>query len=95
MIELTETSVSRCGITARYFDIESTNVQAFTSDNSSRFHLQFDIASKGGGRTLLQLNIGATDWARILPMLAEKYPRELAAAFADSTATAVGKVCST
>lgn len=88
-ITLTHSTLARTGGFGRFWDSEHTVISAEKKGASNAFHFEFMIAAAGGGTTRLRLNIWHQDWVKILPMLAEGFPKELAEVFAESTAIAV------
>lgn len=61
--KLTNAKISRKGQTARYFDTETENVSLEDLWGSLRF--EFTIASKGGGRTQVRLEMGSDDFSML------------------------------
>jgi hypothetical protein len=69
--KLANASVMRAGITARYFSLETTNVEFFHKTNRKRAAFRFRIASKGGGTTELEVLIAPNDFAAILKTMCD------------------------
>ena len=84
-----DAGVRRCGATVRSMKFEETALVAFTRNDWEAVFLQCDIASKGGGRTVVEFVLTAQHWEKLLPMIARKFRKELAVTFAESTATAL------
>ena len=89
-------SVYRGGVSASMLWPERTEVRTEVYSKTGYIpHLVFDftIASKGGGRTQIQLCIRQQGLERVLKELAEKLPT-LAPAFAEATQIAISKLTS-
>ena len=62
--ELHAAKVLRGGRTARYMSYETSKVKLYTNDGALRYSFRMD--SKGGGTTVVWLDIGPEDFAAIL-----------------------------
>lgn len=71
-MELKETVLMRGGATSPDWKTEDTEITFRTNGNDVRF--DFDIASKGGGRTQLGLFIGRSDVREMLMQIAQEVP---------------------
>jgi hypothetical protein len=85
--KLNSTVVLRSGSVANSFGFEQTSCSAYVGFKGS-LNIRFSIASKGGGRTLLQLEIPADDIRVLLEEMATTYP-ESAVVLSECTSLAV------
>ena len=88
MTELKNTTICRCGITARQFNFE-TDLCSFEINSSKRpVDFRFNLASKGGGTTAVSCEIGLDDVQLILEQLAIERPEEIVEMLTDCAALA-------
>lgn len=85
MPNLTRTTVERSGVTAKYW-MQETNDVSYTARKDLK--LRFSIASKGGGRTDIQISIAPEDVRSIILSAASAFP-ELATTFTEAAHKAV------
>lgn len=88
MPALKHATVSRSGVTVNHYNFETSKASVSATDDWLRFH--FVMASKGGGNTDVQLEVGALDFPLVLKLIAASGPearvwmaRALATALAD------------
>ena len=73
-MDLVDTKISRGGVTSNYSKTESCKVSCWVTHSKKVLSIQFDIASKGGGQTGIDVQIGIQDLANILRSVAEYMP---------------------
>ena len=77
MADLKHTNIYRCGVSARYLNLE-TRKCSFSADTAKNaLDLRFHLASKGGGTTSVLLQIGMNDLSAILEAIANKMPENV------------------
>ena len=86
MPQLKKSSVNRSGVTARYWTYETSAISYTVTKD---LKLRFSIASKGGGKTDIQLTIAPEDIRSIVTNVASAFPVELAATLTQAAHTAV------
>lgn len=86
MPQLKHSKVNRSGVTATYWTYETSSVSYTTSKD---LKIRFSIASKGGGRTDIQLAIAPEDLRSIIASAADAMPMELASTLTQAAHAAV------
>src|SRR5690606_1935110 len=86
---LDSTSLHRGGATARQLYRESGDVEIETWDDTVQ--LRFSMGSKGGGVTVVHLNIGSSDFAAMLETMVEADRQAAMSAMSAELARQVGK----
>lgn len=85
-MNLQHSKVQRGGLTSRYWYGQTTSVSSDVDSAGLKF--RFNLPSKGGGETYIQLTIDPKDLRNVLKNLATEFP-SLADTFAESTKIAV------
>jgi len=88
-MELQHSKVRRGGVTARYWYGSTQNVYCAADNEGLRF--TFNIPSKGGGHTAVELRVGSKDLRAILLETAQALPKQ-AAMFTEVAHLAVSRL---
>ena len=74
MIKLKDTTIRRGGVTSRTWYESHRNCRFGMLRNGKSMQFRFSIASKGGGRTDIQVEVGQADIATIIDHVVESMP---------------------
>lgn len=81
-VELENAEIFRGGVTAKKLTFEfgsRINLQSFYE--SGKINLSFGLNSKGGGRTIVSVNIGEADYSSVLQGMLSASPQEFIRAY--------------
>jgi hypothetical protein len=92
MSELKQTKIYRCGITAPVFNPETNDCSFKINIRERTLDFRFNLASKGGGTTVVLLQLGLDDFKRILENVADVMPENVAGTLSDCAALASKKI---
>jgi hypothetical protein len=78
MPQLKHAKIYRGGVTAPSLSFESSQCSASVDQSDGALEFSFNLASKGGGTTHVQLQIGKGDFLAVLQEIATKMPESVA-----------------
>lgn len=77
MPKLSESCVYRGGITANSMSKETNNVNLERFKDEGELYISFDMASKGGGTTHVRVDIGESDYGKLLGAMFISSPQRM------------------